>query len=125
MFEAVAARGKDRPQHMPRSSTSQRLQTSHLIEHPSAVQVSSTCRVLGFRVVISGVISPPIWVKSLVTLLITLLITTHEPPSKQQTLYSLHPSQPFRCQGATGLDDRIGLGSLRFAWSPFNPSFGV
>ena len=33
------------------------------------------------RVVISGVISPLIWVISIVTLLITLLNTTHEPPS--------------------------------------------
>ena len=30
---------------------------------------------------LSGVISPLIWVISIVTLLITLLITTHEPPS--------------------------------------------
>ena len=30
---------------------------------------------------ISGVISPLVWVISMVTLLITLLITTHEPPS--------------------------------------------
>ena len=31
--------------------------------------------------VISGAISPLIWVISIVTLHITLLITTHEPPS--------------------------------------------
>ena len=44
---------------------------------------------LGFRtvlagswVVISGVISSLIWVISIVTLLITLLIATHEPPSR-------------------------------------------
>ena len=30
---------------------------------------------------ISGAISPLIWVISIVTLLITLLTTTHEPPS--------------------------------------------
>ena len=36
----------------------------------------------GSGVVISGVISPLIWVISIVTLLITLLITTHEPPSR-------------------------------------------
>ena len=35
----------------------------------------------GSWVVISGVTSPRIWVISIVTLLITLLITTHEPPS--------------------------------------------
>ena len=39
-------------------------------------------RVSGFRVVISGVISPLIWVISIVTLGITLLTTTHGPPSK-------------------------------------------
>ena len=33
-------------------------------------------------VVISGVISPLVWVITIVTLLITPLITTHEPPSK-------------------------------------------
>ena len=31
---------------------------------------------------ISGVISPRIWVIGIVTLLITVLITTHEPPSR-------------------------------------------
>ena len=36
----------------------------------------------GSWVVISGVISPLIWVISIVTLLITLLIIAHEPPSK-------------------------------------------
>ena len=35
-----------------------------------------------FLVVISGLISPLIWVISIVTLLVTLLITTHEPPSR-------------------------------------------
>ena len=37
----------------------------------------------GSWVVIRRVISPLIWVISIVTLLITLLITTHEPPSKR------------------------------------------
>ena len=31
---------------------------------------------------ISGVMSPLIWVVSTITLLITLLMTTHEPPSR-------------------------------------------
>ena len=34
----------------------------------------------GSWVVISGVISPLIWVITIVILLVTLLITTHEPP---------------------------------------------
>ena len=38
--------------------------------------------VLGFRVVISGVISPLIWLISIVILLITPFTTTHEPPSQ-------------------------------------------
>ena len=44
----------------------------------------SACRVVlgGSWVVINGVISPLIWrVITIVTLLITPLITTHEPPS--------------------------------------------
>ena len=40
----------------------------------------------GSWVVISGVISPLVWVVSIVTLLITLLITTHEPPSMNLSL---------------------------------------
>ena len=36
---------------------------------------------LGSRVVISGVISPLIRVRTMAVLLITLLVTTHEPPS--------------------------------------------
>ena len=35
----------------------------------------------GSGVVISGVISPLIWVIRIVALLVTLVITTHEPPS--------------------------------------------
>ena len=40
------------------------------------------CLLGGSWVVISGVISELIWVVSIVTLLITPLFTTHEPPSK-------------------------------------------
>ena len=40
----------------------------------------------GSWVAINGLISPLIWVRSIVTLLITLLITTHDPPSKVQSL---------------------------------------
>ena len=36
----------------------------------------------GSWVVISGVISPRIWVTTIVILLIALLVTTHEPPSR-------------------------------------------
>ena len=46
------------------------------------------CGVLAFRVlgwaVVFRVISPPTWVISIVILLITLLIATHEPPSKRK-----------------------------------------
>ena len=44
--------------------------------------VVDTVLLGGSGVVISRVISPLIWVISIVTLLISLLITTHEPPSK-------------------------------------------
>ena len=36
----------------------------------------------GSWVVINGAISPLIWVRIMVTLLITPVITTHEPPSR-------------------------------------------
>ena len=51
----------------------------------------------GSGVVISGVINPLIWVISIVALLITLLITTHEPPSRPSTLYPYRiPIDPFK-----------------------------
>ena len=43
---------------------------------------SQTIVLGGSWVVISGAISPLIWVISIVNPLITLLITTHEPPSR-------------------------------------------
>ena len=48
------------------------------------LEVRETLRLLlgGSWVGISGLISPLIWVISIVTLLIILLITTHEPPSR-------------------------------------------
>ena len=51
---------------------------------------------------ISGAISPLIWVITIVTLLITPLITTHEPPSTYKS-----PNVPF-------------LGCLRIRTLPFN-----
>ena len=45
-----------------------------------APELTQPCRTL--LVVISEVISPLIWVITTVTLLITPLITTHEPPSE-------------------------------------------
>ena len=48
--------------------------------------VAWTCESLlgGSGVVISRVISPLVWVISIVNLLMTLLITTHEPPSSSR-----------------------------------------
>ena len=43
----------------------------------------------GSGVVTSGVVSPLIWVISIVTLLISLLIITHEPPSRGLGLKAL------------------------------------
>ena len=51
---------------------------------PQAVKPLETL-LGGSWAVISGVRSPRIWVISRVTLLITLLITTHEPPSRNVT----------------------------------------
>ena len=49
---------------------------------PPASRAAALAHLLGGSwVVISGVISPLIWVINTVTLLITPLITTHEPPS--------------------------------------------
>ena len=56
----------------------------------------------GSWIVISRVISPLIWVISIVTLLITLLITTHEPPSR----LPLHPEGPAR----VGSSRELGVG---------------
>ena len=73
----------------------------------------------GSWVVISGVISPLIWVITIVTLLITPLITTHEPPSRNPfkgTLLSvgfrvgLNPALPIM-RNITHTSH--GLGSLR------------
>ena len=53
----------------------------------------------GSWAVISGVVSPLIWVITIVTLLITPLITTHEPPSMEPRctfearIYLLHQLQ--------------------------------
>ena len=49
---------------------------SHGAAHPSALG--------GSWVVISGVVSPLIWAIIMATLLITSLITTHEPPSRRE-----------------------------------------
>ena len=39
---------------------------------------------------ISGVISPLIWLISIVTLIVTPFITTHEPPSRTDTYFVSH-----------------------------------
>ena len=52
----------------------------------------------GSWVVISGVIHPLIWVITIVTLLITLLIATHEPPS----IAPLSPLCPVASQRSLG-----------------------
>ena len=43
----------------------------------------------GSWVAISGATSPLTWVISIVTLLITTLITTHEPPSRSEKVLSI------------------------------------
>ena len=56
----------------------------------------------GSWVGISGVISPLIWVITIVILLITLLITTHEPPSRAWKL-ALRESEGQALQGLARL----------------------
>ena len=55
------------------------------VAHANRERDTETARRLlgGSWVVISGAISPLIWVITIVTLLIIPLITTHEPPSKE------------------------------------------
>ena len=51
----------------------------------------------GSWVVINGVISPLMGVITIVTLILTPLITTHEPPSRPSTLYPYRiPIDPFK-----------------------------
>ena len=74
----------------------------------------------GSGAVISEVISPLIWVISTVALFITLLITTHEPPSMYPVnLY--HPAyskQPLRaCESNLA-------GQVLLAWTVIFLSFG-
>ena len=55
--------------------------------------INSAATLLGGSwVVINGVISPLEWVRIRVTLLITPLITTHEPPST--AIHTLNPPTP-------------------------------
>ena len=65
---------------------------------PCTPQTLNRVLLVGSWVAISGVKSPLIWVTSIVTLLITLLISTHEPPSSvikvMQGLY--HQPKPYR-----------------------------
>ena len=49
--------------------------------------LATVCILGGSWVVINGVISPLIWVITIVTLLIAPLVTTHEPPSMFRTAY--------------------------------------
>ena len=73
----------------------------------------------GSGVVISGVISPPIWAISILTVLMTLLISSHEPPSKIKT--NLNPPEPTFLSGPYKLHIRVynknrqkvGFGRLR------------
>ena len=63
----------------------------------------------GSRVVISRVVSPLIWVITILTLLITPLLTTHEPPSegwhkcsfKQAVFYQILSESPGRKTGCS------------------------
>ena len=55
----------------------------------AAYAVQSGCLLGGSWVVISGVLSPLIWVIIMVTLIKTPLITNHEPPSLVSLFYRI------------------------------------
>ena len=59
--------------------------------------------------VISGVISPLIWVVSIVTLLVTPLITTYEPPSTPLNPKPWMP-KPFQAEEQDSMGTRHRLG---------------
>ena len=63
----------------------------------------------GSGVVISGVTSPLIWIVSIVTTLITLLISTHEPPSTHQ----LHEGIQTEARVCNA---QVSWGTLNFVW---------
>ena len=79
------------------------------------------------ELVISGVVSPLIWVRSIVTLLITLLIATHEPPSrgyKYRVTLLLTPSRGLRFEGFGFEGGSRGLGDLESSGSSFGGGVG-
>ena len=63
-------------------------------------------------VVTSGVISPVIWVRTRVTLLITPLITTHEPPSSTCTTLQPHNSRGAPCDAKARSAHRTSIATL-------------
>ena len=63
------------------------------MEH--GLELSYSITILGGSRV---VISPLIWVKTIVTRLITPLITAHEPPSTQKPT---HPAEPDETSGSS------------------------
>ena len=68
----------------------------------------------GSWVVISGAISPLIWVITIVILLITSLITTHEPPSRVSGLGVWEPRLP-RALWRSLLRSNVFQGPLRLS----------
>ena len=90
---------------------------------PGLTKVYNPCKTLlgGSGVVISRVISPLIWVISIsiVTLLITLLIITHEPPSRDTRLQAgasyRAESKPHMLSSTTTSPTRCGSPKRFFA----------
>ena len=76
-------------------------------------------------VVISRVIGPPIGVITIVTLLITPLITTHEPPSKNtpplQHTFQAHTYFPSKTKAGFALEVPSNSPQPRFSYYPNKP----
>ena len=77
----------------------------------------------GSGVVISGVISPLIRVISIVTLVVTLLITTHEPPSR---LRKMNTSLPGKRPGTFATSVALcWLDQTTKQWRPLHVRLGT
>ena len=66
----------------------------------------------GSWVVLSLVISPRIWIIAIVTLLITPLTTTHEPPSSTKGVHVCHYCYGIKSPQSHNKDGLLGLNSI-------------
>ena len=87
------------------------------MQRPESIEMiflCDPCILEGSGVVISGVINPPIWVRNTVTPVISLLITTHEPPSMIPAPYCKPAILP-RGSSKVAAGNALTRGSLSFS----------